>query len=118
MRRAGALDHAGEQGGLGEVELAEIFAEEGLGGLAEAVDGVAAALAEVDLVGVHLEDLLLVEAGFELEGDDDLDELARDALLRREEEATGELLGEGGAAAGHVMRDDIHERRTWRCGRS
>ncbi len=55
------------------VELAEVFAEEGLGGFAEAVDGEAAALAEVDLVGVHLEDLLLVEAGFELEGDDDLD---------------------------------------------
>ena len=51
----------------------KIFAEEGLGGLAEAVDRVAAALSEVDLVGVHLEDLLLVEAGFELEGDDDLD---------------------------------------------
>ena len=69
---AGALDHAGEQGALGEIELAEVFAEVGLGGFAEAVDGEAAALAEVDLVGVHLEDLLLVEAGFELEADDDL----------------------------------------------
>ncbi len=58
----GALDDAGEQGALGEVELAEVFAEEGLGGFAEAVDGEGAALAEVDLVGVHLEDLLLGEA--------------------------------------------------------
>ena len=40
----------------------------------------AAALAEVDLVGVHLEDLLLGEAMFELKGDDDLDQLALDAL--------------------------------------
>ena len=69
VEAAGALDHAGEQGALGEIELAEVFAEVGLGGLTEAVDGVGAALAEVDLVGVHLEDLLLVEARFELEGD-------------------------------------------------
>jgi hypothetical protein len=74
------------RGRTGEVELAEVLAEEGLRGLAEAVDGVAAALAEVDLVGVHLEDLLLVEAGLELEGDHELGELALDGLVGREEE--------------------------------
>ena len=79
----GALDDAGEEGALGQVELANIFAEVGLGGFAEAVDGEAAALAEVDLVGIHLEDLLLGEAVFELEGDDDLDELALDAFSGR-----------------------------------
>ena len=42
---AGPLDDAGEQGALGEVELAEVFAEVGLRGLAEAVDAVRAALA-------------------------------------------------------------------------
>ena len=62
VEAAGALDHAGEQGAVGEVELLEVLAEEGLGGFAEAVDVVAAAVAEVDLVGVHLEDLLLGEA--------------------------------------------------------
>ncbi len=106
----GALNHAGQQGGFGEIQLAEIFTEVGLGGFAEAVDGEAAALAEVDLVGVHLEDLLLVEAGFELEADDDLAELAGDALLWREEEAAGQLLGECGSAAGHMTGDDIHDR--------
>ena len=94
----GPLDHAGEHGAFGEIELLNVFAEVGLGGFAEAVDGEAAALAEVDLVGVHLEDLLLGEAVFELEGDDDLDELALDALLRREEESARQLHGERGAA--------------------
>ena len=84
---AGALEHAGEEGAFGEVELLEVFAEEGLCGFAEAVDVVAAAVAEVDLVGVHLEDLLLVEARFELEGDHDFGELALEVLVRREEEA-------------------------------
>ena len=35
----------------------------------------------VDLVGVHLEDLLLIEAGFELVRDHDLGDLARVCLL-------------------------------------
>ena len=58
----GVLDEAGEERALGRFELAEVFAEVGLCGFAEAVDLVAAALAEVDLVGVHVEDLLLAEA--------------------------------------------------------
>ncbi len=91
----GVLDEAGDEGALGERELVEGLAEVGLGGLADAVDGEGAALADVDLVGVHLEDLLLVEARFELEGDHDLAKLARVTLLRREEEAAGELHGEG-----------------------
>ena len=95
---AGALDHAGKQGALGEIELAHILAEVGLDGLAEAVDGEAAALPEVDLVGIHLEDLLLGEAMLELKGDDDLDELALEAALRSEEEAARQLHGERRAA--------------------
>ncbi len=51
-------------------------------------------------VGVHLEDLLLGETCFELEGDEDLDELALDAALGREKDAARELHSEGGAAAG------------------
>ena len=55
-----------------------ILAEVGLRCFAEAVDRKTAALPEGDLVGIHLEDLLLGEAVLELEGDDDLDELALD----------------------------------------
>src|SRR4030088_2366221 len=86
-----------------------LLPEEGLGCFAEAVDAVASALAEVDLVGVHLEDLLFVEAGLELEGDEDLAELAHDTLLWCEEEAAGELLGERGAAARHTTGDNVDE---------
>ena len=74
----GVLDEAGDEGALGERrELVEGLAEVSLGGLADAVDGEGAALADVDLVGVHLKDLLLVEARLELEGDHDLAKLAR-----------------------------------------
>ena len=37
-------------------------------------------------------------------------ELAGDALFRREEEAAGQLLSEGGSAAGHMAGEDIHDR--------
>jgi len=100
---------AGEERALGKVELLKTFAEEGLSSLAEAVDRVAAALTEVDFVGVHLEDLLLVETVLELEGDKNFDELALDAFFRGEEEIFRELLGEGGTAAGFVMGDEIRE---------
>ena len=106
----GPLNHARQQRAFGQIELAHILAEVGLRRLAEAVDGKAAALAQVDLVGVHLEDLLLGEAVFKLEGDDDLDELALDALLRREKEAARQLHGQRGAAllllAGSHVADD------------
>ena len=97
IEAVGALDGAGEQSALCGGELAEVFAEEGLGGLTEAVHGEGAALAEVDLVGVHLEDLLLGEAMLELEGDEDLGELAFDVAGGGEEEAARELHGDGGA---------------------
>ncbi len=98
IEAVGPLNDAGQQRALGQIELAHILAEVGLRGLAESVDGKAAALAQVDLVGVHLEDLLLVEAVFELERDDDLDHLALDALLGREKEAARQLHGQRGAA--------------------
>jgi hypothetical protein len=49
----------------------------------------------------------LVKRCFELEGDDDLDELALDALFRREEEAARQLHGERGAALLCSGRGDI-----------
>ena len=91
---AGALNDAGEESALGQVELAHVLAEVGLRGFAKAIDGEAAALPHGNLVGVHLEDLLLVEAMLKLEGDDDLDDLALDALLGGEKEAARELHGE------------------------
>ena len=107
IEAAGTLNDAGEQRAFRQVELANIFAEVGLGGFAEAIDGEAAALAEGDLVGVHLEDLLLGEAMLELEGDDDFDDLALDALFRGEEEAARQLHGEGGSALAVVSVAEV-----------
>ena len=94
--------------------MAHVLAEVGLRGLAESVDGKAAALAQVDLVGVHLEDLLFIEAMFELESDDDLDELPFEALLRREKEVLRQLHGQRRAAllfvaGGQVANPGLHQ---------
>ena len=53
---------------------------------------------EVDLVQVHLEDAVLRVAALELQGQHGLLQLALEALVRREEEHLGELLGDGAAA--------------------
>jgi len=104
VQAAGALDHTREQRTLGGVELAQVFAEIGLGGLAEAVDRIAAAMPQVDLVGVHGKDLLLAEVGLKLEGHKDLAHLVFDVLkftgaVGLDEEVLGQLHGEGRAAA-------------------
>src|SRR5438874_11635083 len=104
---AWVLEQPGEGCALREIELREIFAEERLRRFTDSVDLIAAAVAEVHLVGVHLEDLLLVEAGFELERDEDLDHLPLEALLRREKEILRQLLRERRAAAGFVVREEV-----------
>ena len=105
------LDHARDQGALRQVELANVLAEVGLRRLAETVDAEAAALAEVDLVGVHLENLLLVEARLQLKGDHDLDDLARVSLLRRQEESARQLHGQRRSALRLFAPGDVCERR-------
>ena len=62
----GSANDAGEIGVFGERKLAQIFAEVGDAGFGEAANAEAAAIAEIDLVGVELENLLLVEALLEL----------------------------------------------------
>jgi hypothetical protein len=83
----GPLDHPGEECAFRQVKLAHVFAKVGLRGLAESVDGETAALAKVDLVGVELEELLLVEAVLQLESNDDLDDFPFDAFLGSEKES-------------------------------
>ena len=103
VQPVGALDHACQQRALGQIELPDIFAKVRLRRLAKAVNREAAALPEVDLVGVHLEDLLLGEAVLELEGDGDFDDLALDAALRRKKEAARQLHGQRRAAFGPAV---------------
>ena len=91
IQPARALDHPRQQRAFGQVELPYILAEIRLRRLAESVDRETPLLPERNLIGVHLEDLLLVEPALQLEGDDDLDQLALDPLLRSQEEAARQL---------------------------
>src|ERR1700749_1985650 len=92
---AWTLDHPGQTRALGEVQLPHVFAKVSLCGLAEAVDGKAPLLSQRNLVGIDLEDLLLVKAILQLEGDGNLDDLAFESLLRRQKEAACKLNREG-----------------------
>ena len=85
VHAAGRLDHAGEQRALRQIKLANIFAEVGLRGLAKPVNGEAAALAQVDGVGVHLKNFLLGKTVLQLQGDDNLNKFALPVFFRREE---------------------------------
>ena len=93
-----ALDDACQQRALRQIQLAHILAEVGLRRLAESVDRKAAPLPQVDLVGVHLKNLLLGEAVLQLERDQDLDELALEAPLRRQKKSARQLHGQRRAA--------------------
>ena len=88
---------------LGKVELPHIFAEVGLRRFAESIDRKAAPLPEVDLVRIHLEDLLFAEAMFELKRDDDLVQLALDPSLRRQKESARQLHGQRRPALNVMM---------------
>ena len=88
------LDQPGELRRLGQIDLAEILAEVDLRRLPEAADIERPAPAEIDLVGVVLEDLLLGEALLQLQRDDHLGELARPALALVEPEHARELHAE------------------------
>ena len=87
-----------EQSAFGKVELAHVLAEVGLRCFAEAIDGETAELPEIDLVGVHGEDLLLGEAMLENDADDGFTNLARVSALGRKEESSRQLLRERGRA--------------------
>ena len=107
IETAWTLDHSGEQSVLRGIQLLEVFAEEGLRSLTKAVDVVAAAMAEVDLVGVHLEDLLFRESCFELKGDEQLDHLPLEAFFWRQEEVFGKLLRKSRSTATAFAGEDI-----------
>ncbi len=78
-----ALNHACEQRALCQVELTQILSEVGLRSFAKPIDRKAAALPKINLVGIHLEDLLLIEASFELKRNHDLGDLPRVGFLWR-----------------------------------
>src|ERR1700733_6370455 len=108
---AWTLDHPSQERALGKVQLPHVFAKVGLRGLPEAVDGEASLLSQRNLVGIDLEDLLLVEAILQLEGDGNLDDLALDSLLRGQEEAACQLHSKGRPSLSPAARPQIVAQR-------
>ena len=94
----GRLGQGGERRRLGDVQLAGRLAEIALGGGLDTVGTVA----EVDLVQIELEDLVLGIVLLDLQRDPDFAELALDAQVLAVEvlgpEVAGQLHGDGGAA--------------------
>ena len=99
------LDQPGEHGAILHRQLGRALAEVVLGGGFDAV----AAAAEIHLVGVLLEDLLLGVGLLQPQGEDDLLELAVQAALALGGHRAHQLHGEGGGAfpapaeAGHEV---------------
>ncbi len=93
-----AFHHGDEKRTLGEGEPVDVLAEVVERGEADAVDGAIAVLAEVDLVQVSLEDLLLAVMQLEQHRHDELGAFALERALGGEEEVLDELLRQGAAA--------------------
>ncbi len=95
---AGPLDDAGQQRGFRQRQVLDVLVEVGARCLAHSHDAEGAALAQGNLVGIHLEDALLGELLLQVHGDHHLGQLALHGLLRSQEEAARELHGERRAA--------------------
>ena len=69
------------------------------------------ALTEVNLIQIDLEDLVLRELLFDLEGHRDFIELARVRAVGREEEVSRDLLRDGRAPLGAAPEENVHDGR-------
>ncbi|MCY1201149.1 hypothetical protein D9M72_126020 [compost metagenome] len=103
----GGLGDARQHGGFGGGHFGQGLAEIGARGGREAVG----AVAQVDLVHVELEDLVLGELGFDLEGQQQFVELARIGLFRRQVEVARHLHGDGAAALRLGSLDQVGQHR-------
>jgi hypothetical protein len=83
----GSARQSGEQGGLGKSEFEGRFAEVILRAGLKAVD----ALTEVDLIGVEGEDLVLGEVALDLDGEQDLLQLAAEGAFGGQEQVFCQL---------------------------
>ncbi len=101
----GRLDQPGDHRRFTHRELRHALAEVEARGLLHPV----AAVPEVDLVQVEVEDLVLAEVPFQAPRQHQLLHLASEVALRAEEEGLHHLLGDGGAAAvGVALQDVLH----------
>ena len=101
------LGNAGQHGGLGRRHFRQRLAQVGARGGREAVG----AVAQVDLVHVERQDLVLAKLGLDLEGQQQLVELARVGLFRRQVEVARHLHGDGAAALALGALDHVGQDR-------
>src|ERR1700676_929180 len=94
----GRADDSGEKGAFGELELEQVLSEERNAGFGKAEDAKTAAIAEINFVGVELENFLLGEALFEIHANHGFGEVAPPGALIREEESARDLHGDGAGA--------------------
>src|SRR5690348_18472133 len=90
-----------EERALREVQIANVFPEVRFGGLAESPDSEAAAVPEVNLVGVQFKNALLGETVVEFERHHGFRQLAAPDALRGEEKAARHLHVNGAGAFEH-----------------
>ena len=103
----GRADHTGDQRRLGRSELLWRLGEIHAGGFAESADFAPVAVAEVDLVEVGLEDLVLGEVDLDDDGVRHLGDLAREGTVVGEEGVARELLGDRASAFGDAAGADV-----------
>ena len=103
----GGADNTGEKGGLVHGDIANVFIEIGERAFGKAVDGKAAAIAEINLVGVELENLLLVKTVLEFDSHNGFRHLTAPGTLGGKEEAARKLHGEGAGALGDAFAAKI-----------
>ena len=91
----GRRKHADQSGGLRQSQVRDVFAEVPGRRFAESVDRERSAMAQVHLVGVHREDLLLGEPLFQNQRHEDFGQLpVPGAVVAVQKEAAGQLHGE------------------------
>ena len=101
------FDGGGQAGGLGGGEILRVHAE---GHLCRSLDAVGA-LAEVDEVQVHLQDLVLGVVVLDLQSQPDLLQLAGDGLLAGEVGELCQLLGDGAGSLGEAAGAQVAHQR-------
>ena len=113
-RRVGVRgpDDPGQGGALAEREPLDLLAEEAARGGPDPVDGEAAVLPEIDAVQVRREDLVLLVAPLDDEGERRLLELPSHGPLRREDEVLDELLGQRASPLDELAAPDVDPERS------
>ena len=103
---AGVLRQASQHRRLGDRQRGQRLAEVGVGRGGKAVGP----LAEVDLVHVELQDLVLAQLALDLQRQQGLFELALGRAPRRQKEGARHLLGDGGRPLAHAAGGCGHQR--------